>query len=80
MNIKPPEFLTVGALMDYLTEMEQSWTAQDTMYMGDFRNHKINVPYFRDGKFSGYGIGQIHYNGGLDFIVDMPMSEINNGD
>lgn len=76
VNIPIPEILTVGALLDYLRKMEESWTDEDMIYLGKFRNHKINIPYFRNGIFKGYGIGQIHYDGGLDFIIDMPMEEI----
>jgi hypothetical protein len=76
MQIRPPKLLTVGNLLNYLKRMEEYWTEEDTKYMGDFRNHMIYVPYFKRGEFIGYGHGEIHYDGGLDFIIDMPQEEI----
>jgi len=77
IKIKTPTgVLTVGDLMDYLTEMEASWTDEDIKYMGEFRDHKINIPCFKliEGthtfRYVGIGNALIYYHGGLDFIID----------
>jgi len=67
--------LTVGTLLEYLQKMRENWTEKDNMYLGEFDNQIINVPYFEFdpgtgcNRFRGYGPGSIHYDGGLDFIV-----------
>lgn len=83
INTLPPEQLTAGSLLDYLHKMEEEWTEQDTEYLGEFRNHRIFIPYFKKTKdsvhyiFTGYGEGRIFYDGGLDFIIEMKDVENN---
>ena len=40
MQIKPPNdgVLTVGQLLNYLHEMEQSWSNEDIKYLGEFKD------------------------------------------
>lgn len=75
MQVKPPESLTVETLRAYLDEMESLWTEMDNNILGEFTQQRINVPYFEFdpgtgcNRFRGYGQGSIHYDGGLDFII-----------
>lgn len=73
MRIEAPKgVLTVGKLLDYLEEMQKSWTEEDSKYMGDFRNQRIYTPHYNDkNEYLGIGHARIYYHGGLDFIVDV---------
>ncbi|GEK52370.1 hypothetical protein [Vreelandella venusta] len=68
--------LTVAKLRAYLDQLEASWTEDDRTYLGEFENQKINIPYFKPGTpCQGLGPAAITYNGGLDFIIDMPKPQ-----
>lgn len=81
IQVKPPQLLTVKSLREYLDSMEKLWTEEDTKYLGEFNSQKISIPYFKEDEhmrtthhytYQGYGPGMIHYDGGLDFIIEMP--------
>lgn len=67
----------VNDLRKYLDELEANWTDQDCHYLGEFGYQKITAPHFlfdvKGGEiimeFRGYGTTEIHYDGGLGFII-----------
>lgn len=63
---------TVKDLYDFLEREKQKWSEEDKQYLGEFMNQEIRVPHFtllKPFKFQGYGPTDIHYDGGLGFII-----------
>jgi len=68
--LNSPETLTVGSLLDYLKELEETWTEKDAKFLGEFRKQTINCYYYSKDTFSeGIGPAKIVYDGGLDFVI-----------
>lgn len=75
MTIKAPIGpLTAGTLLNYLEEMRDAWTEEDTKYLGEFEHQKINTDHYNEfGAYQGIGPSEILYHGGLDFIISKPQ-------
>lgn len=68
----------IKELRDYLDEVEDQWTEQDTKYLGKFESQGLWIPYFSDeGKMEGYAAPAIDYPifaAGF-FVLDRPKEE-----
>ena len=69
---------SVKELRDYLDEVEDQWTEQDTKYLGKFEHQGLRIPYFSDeGEMEGYAALAIDYPlfaTGF-FVLDRPKEE-----
>lgn len=77
------KIMTVQALYAFLEQARENWTEEDEIYLGKFDHQEVRVPYFNlneDSKFQGYGPAHIHYDGGLGFIIEQPISSVLKGD
>ena len=54
---------TVGELTEYLKALEAIWSADDTRFLGEFKNQKIYL-----SQPEGLSLSYIHYHGGYGLV------------